>query len=145
MHDSWNPTTDVKRKDIQVAFSGCDYICHSATILVLDFNYLHDLRRDLVKSVARFSAWNQLSLLCSTLGIVEVKELAVENSNANCLLMIKTENKSYLVIVALVARLFTPQAVLARAERLPRLRLHADVVMRFLFDDRRLFVYFGSR
>ena len=59
--------------------------------------------------------------------------------------MIKTENKSYLVIVALVARLFTPQAVLARAERLPRLRLHADVVMRFLFDDRRLFVYFGSR
>ena len=56
--------------------------------------------------------------------------------------MIETEDESDLIVIALVARLLTAHAVLAGAPRLPRLRLHADVVVRFLFDDRRLFVNF---
>ena len=48
VHDIWDASADIKGKDVQVAFRGCDNVGHGATVLVLHFDHLHDLGGHLV-------------------------------------------------------------------------------------------------
>ena len=102
MNNRWDTVTNIKRENIDVKLRGYNDKRHSPTVLVLDFYHIHDILRHLVDSLTSFIG--NLKLPRLDLGgsslftrVIEVKELAGDNSDANCLLVVQAEYESDLV------------------------------------------------
>ena len=114
MHHNWDSAADIQGKDVKVAVASNDNEGQCTAVAILHLNHLQHIRRQLLKNLASFCDGLKLALFGLNGRIVEVEELACEDCDTDCLLMIKTDYESDLVLeIAHVADLLAAQADLA--------------------------------